>query len=117
MDHERLNATAVAPELYKTLLALDRYVRQHVDFTLRQLVKLRASLINGCARSASTCTPPTPSPPGRRPPGCSGSPAWRGTPRYRDAERAALPLTDAVTLIGGEGVLDEVWNAPPSARR
>src|SRR5687767_7226016 len=49
MEHDRLDPNATAPDLYKTLVALDRYVRRNLDRDLLHLVYMRASLINGCA--------------------------------------------------------------------
>ena len=39
----------VAPEAYKTVLALSDYAAANVDHRLAELVKLRASQLNGCA--------------------------------------------------------------------
>jgi alkylhydroperoxidase family enzyme len=36
--------------------------------------------------------------------------AWRDSPFFSDAERAALALTEAVTLIAEDGVPDAVWD-------
>jgi alkylhydroperoxidase family enzyme len=36
--------------------------------------------------------------------------AWRETPFFTPAERAALALTDSVTLLGSGGIPDDVWN-------
>ena len=78
-----------------------------LDPTIRELVKLRASQINGCgycidmhwkdARRA-----------GETEQRLYGLTAWREAPYYSDRERAALALTEAVTLIAG-GVPDDVY--------
>lgn len=75
--------------------------------TLLELVRVRASQLNGCAycidlhsRDALAA--------GEPPERLLGLAAWRETPRYTDRERAALALTDAVTLIAEGGVADDV---------
>jgi AhpD family alkylhydroperoxidase len=109
MDHDRLDPTVVAPELYKTVFALDRYVRQHVDSTLLHLVKLRASLINGCAFCIDMHSTDALAA-GETTARLFGLAAWRETPLYSEAEQAALALTDAVTRIADDGVPDAVWD-------
>jgi AhpD family alkylhydroperoxidase len=106
----RMNIEEIAPEAYKTLLGLERYARNHVEPALYQLVKLRASIVNGCAfcvdmhsRDALTA--------GERLERLFGLAAWHDTDFYTPRERAALALTDAVTQLGSEGVPDDVWNA------
>jgi AhpD family alkylhydroperoxidase len=78
----------------------------------RELVHLRASQINGC----SVCVDMHAK--GARKAGESEErlfavAAWRDTPYFSDAERAALALTEALTRIAdkGEPVSDEVWEA------
>ena len=73
-------------------------------------ISLRASQINGCAVCLDMHTTAL-----RK----AGEPdeklhavaAWRESPHFNDAERAALALTEAVTRIAdkGEAVPDEVW--------
>ena len=110
MNHDRLNPTVVAPELYKTVFALDRYVRQHVDSTLLHLVELRASLIKRLRVLHRHALHRRPRRPGSGPPACSVS---RPGARHRcpaTPSKAALALTDPVTRIGDEGVPDAVWD-------
>ena len=113
MNHDRLVPTTVARELYKTVFTLERYVREHVDSTLLHLVYMRASLINGCAFCIDTHSTDALSA-GETTARLFGLAAWRETPLYTVAERAALALTDAVTGIGIEGVPDAVWDTARS---
>ncbi len=110
MNHDRLDPTATAPDLYKAAFALDRYVRGNVDRTLLQLVYMRASLINGCAFCIDTHATDALAA-GESTARLLGLAAWRETPLYTGAEQAALALTDSVTLVGDDGVPDEVWDA------
>ncbi|MFG1918819.1 carboxymuconolactone decarboxylase family protein [Micromonospora sp. NPDC048898] len=107
---ERMNAAEVAPQGYKAVLGLEKYVQTNVDHTVLELVKLRASMINGCAfcvdmhsRDALAAGESS-----RR---LFAVAAWREAPFFDERERTALALTDAVTRLGEHGVSDEVWDA------
>ncbi|MFU8874770.1 carboxymuconolactone decarboxylase family protein [Micromonospora sp. SL4-19] len=106
----RINLAAVAPEAYQAVLGLEKYVRQNLDHTVLELVKLRASMLNGCAfcvdmhsREALAAGESS-----RR---LFAVAAWREAPFFDERERTALALTDAVTRLGEHGVPDEVWDA------
>lgn len=107
---ERLNAQAAAPEGFRAVLNLEKYVRASVESQLLHLIKLRASVINGCAfcvdmHSRDALREGESS---RR---LFAVAAWRESPFFSDEERAALALTDAVTQIDQAGVPDAVWDA------
>ena len=100
----------VAPAGYQAVAALEEYVASAVDPVVLHLVKLRASVLNGCAycvdmhtRDALKAGEDT-----RR---LFAVATWREAPFFDERERAALALTDAVTKIGDQGVPDEVWDA------
>jgi AhpD family alkylhydroperoxidase len=114
MDHDRLDPTAIAPDLYKAVLGLERYVRANLDAHLLHLVKLRASMINGCAFCIDMHANEALAD-GESTARLFGLAAWRETPLYTDTERAALALTDAVTRLGEEGVPDDTWAAALAA--
>lgn len=106
---ERLSLARIAPELFRTYAALDQMVQQAVDPALHELVKIRASQINGCAFCLDMHTTHA------RAQGESEQrlhllSAWRHASAYTERERAALALTEAVTLIAETHVPDEVWN-------
>lgn len=46
---QRMSVAEIAPEGYQAVLRLDQYVRKAVDPGVLELVKLRASMLNGCA--------------------------------------------------------------------
>ncbi|MFJ8582382.1 carboxymuconolactone decarboxylase family protein [Micromonospora sp. NPDC093277] len=106
----RMNMAAVAPEAYQAVLGLEKYIRGNLDHTVLELVKLRASMLNGCAfcvdmhsRDALAAGESS-----RR---LFAVAAWREAPFFDERERTALALTDAVTRLGEHGVPDEVWDA------
>ena len=80
-----------------------------LDPRLRELVNLRASILNGCAYCIDLHTK------NARRAGESerrlyAVAAWRDAPFFDDRERAALALADAVTLISEGGVPRGVWD-------
>lgn len=105
----RLNFYTVNPDVMKTLVALEqRIAKSGLDQTLVELVRLRASQINGCAfcldmhfADALKAGEQT-----RR---LATLSAWRETPFFSDRERAALAWTEAVTLVADTHVPDTVW--------
>lgn len=111
--NERINLGKAQPELYKAVVAVDQLAEQAArtagwgeGFT--HLVKLRASQINGCAfcvrmhaRDALAA--------GESADRLAVLHAWRETAYFSEKERAALALTEAVTLVADGQVPDEVY--------
>ena len=106
------NPALMVPDALEALLALDKSTH-HADVSdvTRKLVHLRASQINGCgvcvdmhARELKQAGEPDER--------IFAVAAWRETPYYSDAERAALALTEAVTRLSDrpDPVPDEVWD-------
>ncbi|MEU4383048.1 carboxymuconolactone decarboxylase family protein [Micromonospora echinofusca] len=107
---QRMNVAEVAPQAYQAVLGLEKYVRANVGHTALELVKLRASMLNGCAfcvdmhsRDALAA--------GESDRRLFAVAAWREAPFFDERERTALALTDAVTRLGEHGVPDDVWDA------
>ncbi len=97
MHAERLLPSEIAPEGYKTLRAVEIYpARCGLPKGLIELVKMRASQINGCAYCLDVHSKDA------RKAGESEARlyvlnAWREAPHYSPAERAALAWTEALT--------------------
>ena len=108
----RINFYQAAPDTIKALVALENQIQSSgLEQSLIELVKTRASQINGCAFCINMHTQDA------RKHGESEQRlyllnAWREAPLYTDRERAALAWTDAVTLIfqthAPDAVYDEV---------
>ena len=102
------NLMETFPEGYRAVRAFDKAVAAGpLDHTLFELVKLRASQINGCAYCIDMHHKDL------RAEGESEErlymlPAWREATVYSDTERAALGLTEAITLIAGAHVPEDV---------
>jgi AhpD family alkylhydroperoxidase len=107
---QRLSVQEIDSGAYAPMLALEKYIHSGgLGEALLALIKIRASQINGCAfcldmhgREARTAGVDQ-----RRLDVLAG---WHEAPDlYSARERAALALTEEVTLIGEGGVSDEVW--------
>jgi AhpD family alkylhydroperoxidase len=96
-----------APAPYRALLALSGAV--DLDPALRELVNVRASILNGCAYCINMHTKAARKG-GESEQRLYSVAAWRDAPFFDDRERAALALTDAVTLISDERVPLAVWD-------
>jgi AhpD family alkylhydroperoxidase len=93
------------------MLALEDYVRSTgIEATVLELVKLRASLLNGCAYCVDMHTKDARAA-GETEQRLYAVPVWRDTPFFAPRERAALAWTEAVTELGPEGVTDEAYDA------
>jgi AhpD family alkylhydroperoxidase len=107
---QRLEAMKVAPGAFKAMSALQTYVDgSGLERPLIELVKIRASQINGCAFCLAMHTKDA------RKAGESDErmhllAAWREAPIYSARERAALAWTEAVTLISEHHVPDEIYD-------
>jgi AhpD family alkylhydroperoxidase len=108
MEHDRLSPSELAPELYRAILGVEKEVRRNVDARLLHLVKLRASMTNGCAFCIDMHSTEGLAD-GETPARLFALAAWRETPVFTETERAALALTDALTTLGEHGVPDEIW--------
>jgi AhpD family alkylhydroperoxidase len=106
----RLNPMQAAPDTMKALLALENQVQTSgLERSLIELVKTRASQINGCAFCINMHTGDA------RKHGETEARlyllnAWREAPVYSDRERAALAWTEAVTLVSESHVPDDVYD-------
>ena len=100
-----------APEGIAALETLDTYLETTgLDPTLLDLVRLRASLINGCAFCIDMHTKDLFAR-GESVERIAGLHAWEATPFYSDRERAALAWCDALTTIADAHVSDDVFGA------
>jgi AhpD family alkylhydroperoxidase len=107
---ERMNPHEVAPELQKPMFALTRLIAGNIDHELFELIKLRASMLNGCGHCIDIHSSEALEA-GETPARLFGLAAWWEVPFYSPQERAALALTDAATRFGPQGVPDDVYDA------
>ena len=106
---QRLDAMKISPEAYKAMAGLQAYVDQSgLERSLRELVKIRASQINGCAYCLVMHTNEA------RKLGETDERmhllnAWREAPNFTARERAALAWVEAITRISDGHVPDDVY--------
>ncbi len=106
---QRLNPYRAAPDAMKSLAAIQDYLETSgIERPLIELVKIRASQINGCAYCIHLHTRQA------RARGERGErlyllAAWRDSPLYSERERAALAWAEAVTLVAQTHVPDAVF--------
>ena len=111
----RLDVDAAVPAFSRAMSRLDGSATQELDRVgfpqgLRDLVRLRASQINGCAYCVDTHSGDA---------SAAGEPAqrihavavWNESPFFTDRERAALRFTEAVTLVASTRVPVEEYDA------
>ncbi|HUL91332.1 MAG TPA: carboxymuconolactone decarboxylase family protein [Burkholderiales bacterium] len=105
----RIEYPKAEPGAVKAMLGLQTYVNESgIEHSLLELVKLRASQINGCAYCIDMHTKDARAR-GETEQRLYALDAWRETPFYSDRERAALAWTEAVTLLGDGHVPDAVY--------
>ncbi len=107
----RLNYAKIAPDALNAMLELEKYVSNSgLEKTLYELVKTRASQINGCAYCIDMHTKDARMA-GETEQRLYALNAWRETPFYTERERAALEWTEALTLISENDVPDALYEA------
>ena len=106
----RIAAHNVPTAAWKAVLGLEEYVRQsELERPLIELVKLRASYMNGCAYCVDMHTKDARAA-GETEQRLFAVPVWRETPFFTPRERAALAWTEAVTDVARSGVPDDVYD-------
>jgi AhpD family alkylhydroperoxidase len=105
----RLAYTAVAPGALEAMHAVEKYVRQcGLEPSLLELVKLRASQLNGCAYCVDMHTKDARAL-GESEQRLYAVVVWRDAPFFTERERAALAWTEAVTLVSRDHIPDDVY--------
>ena len=104
------NPALILPDSLKALYALDKSTADLLPMTIRKLVHLRASQINACSVCVGMHAQELKKE-GESDDRIFSVAAWRDTPYFTDAERAALALTEELTRIADKGdpVSDPVW--------
>src|SRR6188474_80004 len=107
--HPRLDITKyLTSGLGRAMLNLSAEAEGHLERSLFELVKIRASQINGCAYCLDMHTKDARGA-GETEQRIYTLDAWRETPFFTDRERAALEWTEAVTLVAETRVPDDVY--------
>src|SRR5689334_15492430 len=105
----RIDFPKTAPGAYMAMRGLEAYVRQSgLEPGLLELVKIRASQLNGCAYCIDMHTKDARAH-GETEQRLYALSAWRETPFFTDRERAALEWAEHLTLIASKGISDELF--------
>lgn len=104
----RVNIEKTEPAAYKAVLGLEKYIEStELTKTHKDLIKIRASQINGCAFCIDMHTKEARKA-GETEQRIYALNAWRDTPFFSEEEQAILALTEEVTLISNH-VSDETY--------
>ena len=107
----RLNFYTASPNAIKVMRNAEEFIaKSSIEKPLAELVRLRASQINGCAFCVDMHTTDARKG-GETERRLATVVTWRETPFFTDRERAALEWTEALTLISHDHVPDAVWEA------
>ncbi|MFJ4683459.1 carboxymuconolactone decarboxylase family protein [Streptomyces sp. NPDC088789] len=111
----RIDLARTAPKVFRAIIGLDAAAREGLDPALVELIQIRASHLNHCAYCLHMHTNDA------RKAGESEDrlhmvAVWREAGHFFTArERAALALTDAITLVADGGVPDEAYAGAAAA--
>ena len=112
--NSRLNYFKASPEAINTILNIENYIsmccegKKTLDVRLCHLIKIRVSQINGCAYCIGMHTKEARAA-GETEQRIYALNAWRETPFFSDAQRAALAWAEANTIIHKRGVSDKLF--------
>ena len=107
----RIDYKNISPKALEAMRGLELYVhRSGLEQPLLELIKTRASQLNGCAYCLDMHTKDARAS-GETEQRLYGLSAWQEAPFYTARERAALLWTEAVTLISEQRVPDEIYES------
>lgn len=106
---QRIDYQKQSPELVKKLVELNMALRRSaIEESIRALVEVRASQLNGCAFCVDMHVKEA-TIHGERPLRLHHVVVWRESPLFSPRERAALAWTEVVTQLPAHGVPDEIY--------
>ena len=106
---DRIQLASQEPAAVSAMMGLEAYLGgTDIPLSLKELIKLRASMLNGCAYCIEMHAEVAMKR-GDSPQRLLALAAWRESPLFDERERAVLALTDEVTLIGERGLTEETY--------
>lgn len=106
---ERINIHELEPESYKAMMGLEKYLNQTgLSKSLKELIKIRASQINGCALCIAMHTKDALEL-GEDHRRLFAVSAWWESPLFTEEERVALQMTEEITCIADKGLTEETY--------
>ncbi len=106
---KRINLQELEPDAYKAMYTLEKYLQKsEISKTHLELIKIRASQINGCAYCLQMHTQDALKQ-GETNQRIFLLNAWRETTLYTQEERTILAMTEEITLINQKGLSDQTY--------
>lgn len=106
---KRINIQQFEPNAYKTMFALDKYLNEtNLDKSIREIIKIRASQINGCAFCIDLHTKEALNR-GMANKKIHALSAWKESPLFSEKEKTILQLTEEITKIAKKGVRPKTY--------
>jgi AhpD family alkylhydroperoxidase len=106
----RLLINELEPEAYTAMVRMEKYLgKSSLGIRLAELIKLKASQINGCAYCIEMHTDIAMKE-GESQKKLFAVAAWKESPLFTERERAALAMTDEITLISKQGLSDQTYD-------
>lgn len=107
---KRIIIQELEPQAYQAMFGLEKYLNNsNLDKTIKELIKIRASQINGCAYCIELHTKDALNN-GEEPRRIFALSAWWESPLFTKKERSVLQMTDEVSLIAKNGLASETYN-------
>lgn len=108
---KRISIKEIEPGAYKAMLELENYTKNSdIPAKLRQLIKISASQLNGCAYCVDMHTEQAMAD-GESTRRIFALPVWKESHLFSEEERAVLQLTEELTLVSVHGIKNETYNA------
>lgn len=106
---KRINVNTLEPDAYQSMLGIEKYLGSiDLEASLKELIKIRASQINGCAYCIQMHTEQARTQ-GETEQRLYALSVWKESPLFSDTERAILALTEEVTQISVQGLTKDTY--------
>lgn len=107
---KRIDIQELEPKAYTAMFALEKYLKStDIDAQIRELIKIRASQINGCAYCIEMHTEEAIGR-GENQKRIFALSAWRESPLFNSREKAALQMTEEISLISKKGLTSKTYD-------
>ncbi len=106
---KRISINDLEPDAYQSMFGIEKYLSSvDLETSLKELIKIRASQINGCAYCIQMHTEQARAQ-GETEQRIYALSAWKESPLFSEKERAILALTEEVTQISIQGLTNETY--------
>ena len=107
---ERINIKKLEPKAYEAMFGVEKYLStSKLSKTILELIKIRASQINGCAYCIDIHTKDAIKY-GENPRRIFAVSAWWESPLFDEKEQIVLKMTEEVTLVADKGLTTKTYN-------